>query len=434
VRLPPEVSSTLAGREALVRLVRDEGRRVLATLVRTTGSLELAEDAVQDAIVKAIDSWSRNGVPPEPRAWLTMVARNRALDLMRREAKRPDKETEAEILVAATAAVTAPEVVDDDLLRLIFTCCHPSLGVETQTALALRTLCGLTTAEVARALLVPEATMAKRLTRARRKIAVAKIPYRVPASDELPTRLIGVLATIYLLFNEGYNASAGEDLIRSDLTEEAIRLSRLLYELLPEEPGTSGLLALLLLQSSRHAARLDAVGEIVLLSEQDRDLWDTASIREGMSLLGVALRRTPTRPELYATQAAIAACHALAPTWEETNWEAVLSWYDVLLVINDSPTVRLNRAVALSKVNGPQAGLDALEEVGSFGDTSRVEAVRGDLLQQVGNFEDAASSYQAALSRPANWALRRYLAKQLAACGEGLSMLEAADPSAVETC
>jgi RNA polymerase sigma factor (sigma-70 family) len=425
VPLHPEVTSALAGRAALVRLVRDEGRRVLATLVRTTGSLELAEDAVQDAIVKALDTWSRDGVPPEPRAWLTVVARNRAVDLMRRESQRPDKETAAEFLVVRNSAVPSSEVVDDDLLRLIFTCCHPSLGVELQTALALRTLCGLTTTEVARALLVPEATMAKRLTRARRKIAVAKIPYRVPASDELPTRLIGVLATVCLLFTEGYNASVGEDLIRSDLTAEAIRLSRLLYELLPEEPGTSGLLALLLLQNSRYATRLDAAGEIVLLPEQDRTLWDQEAIREGMCLLGVALRRTPTKPDLYATQAAIAACHALAPTWDETNWEAVLSWYDVLLAINDTAAVRLNRAVAVAKVRGPQAGLDALEWVGSLGDASRVDAVRADLLFHLGEIREAASAYRAALSRPGNSAQRRYLVKRLAACGGGA---DAADP------
>ncbi len=348
VRTLPEPAPASAGRATLVRLVRDEGSRVLATLTRTTGSLDLAEDAVQDAIVKALDAWSRDGVPPEPRAWLTLVARNRAVDLLRRETQRPDKEAAAaaaaEALLAPTSPLPAPEVVDDDLLRLIFTCCHPSLAAEVQTALALRTLCGLTTAEVGRALLVPEATMAKRLTRARQKIVVANIPYRVPTDNELPGRLSSVLATVYLLFNEGYDASLGDDLIRRDLTAEAIRLSRLLYELLPREPGTSGLLALLLLQASRHEARLDASGDIVLLVDQDRTKWDQTAIWEGMCMLGVALRRTPTRPDLYATQAAIAACHALAPTWGETKWEAVLSWYDVLLSISDTPAVRLNRA------------------------------------------------------------------------------------------
>ena len=404
------------GHATLVRLVRDEGSRVLATLTRTTGSLELAEDAVQDAIVKALDAWSRDGIPPEPRAWLTHVARNRAVDLLRRETRRPDKEAAAEALLIPTSPLPAPEVVDDDLLRLIFTCCHPSLAVEVQTALALRTLCGLSTAEVGRALLVPEATMAKRLTRARRKISIAKIPYRVPTDNELPGRLTSVLATVYLLFNEGYNASLGDDLIRRDLTGEAIRLSRLLYELLPREPGTSGLLALLLLQASRHEARLDDSGDIVLLVDQDRAKWDQAAIWEGMCMLGVALRRTPTHPDLYATQAAIAACHALAPTWGETKWDAVLSWYDVLLSISDTPAVRLNRAVAVAEVHGPLAGLDALETVGSLGNSNRFDAVRGDLLFQADKLPEAAAAYRAALSRPGNSVWRRYIENRLAAC------------------
>jgi RNA polymerase sigma factor (sigma-70 family) len=418
VPTPPEAAPTSAGRATLVRLIRDEGSRVLATLVRTTGSLELAEDAVQDSIVKALDSWPSNGVPPEPRAWLTVVARNRALDLVRRESLRGDKEVAASAVLAPTSPLPTPEVMDDDLLRLIFTCCHPTLGVEAQTALALRTLCGLTTAEVARALLVPEATMAKRLTRARRKISVAKIPYRVPTVEELPTRLVSVLATVYLLFNEGYHASFGDDLIRSDLTAEAIRLSRLLYELLPQEPGTSGLLALLLMQSSRQATRLDDSGDIVLLADQDRTKWDRAAIREGMCLLGAALRRTPTRPDLYATQGAIAACHVLAPTWGETNWEAALSWYDVLLTINDTPAVRLNRAVAVAEVRGPQAGLDALEGVGSLGESSRVDAVRGDLLFRAGKLPEAERAYRAALSKPGNSARHRYIEKRIADCAE----------------
>ncbi len=389
---------------------------MLATLVRTTGSFELAEDAVQDAIVKALDSWSRRGVPPEPRAWLTAVARNRAIDLLRRETRRADKEAAAENLLRSDPAPST-EIVDDDLLRLVFTCCHPSLGTETQTALALRTLCGFTTAEVARALLVPEATMAKRLTRARRKIAVAKIPYRVPDPSELPERLGGVLATVYLLFNEGYNASGGDDLIRPSLTEEAIRLGRLLHDLLPDEPGTSGLLALLLLQGSRHAARLDSAGDIVLLADQDRSRWDQRAITEGMCLLGTALRRTPLRPDLYGTQAAIAACHALAPTWEDTNWEAVLSWYDVLLTVNDTPVVRLNRAVAVAGARGPHAGLHALQEIGPLRHGTRAEAVRGDLLFEVGRRAEAAVAYRAALSEPGNSARRRYLEKRLEQCG-----------------
>jgi len=396
-------------------LVRDEGSRVLATLARTTGSLEVAEDAVQDAVVKALEVWSRDGVPPQPRAWLTVAARNRAIDVLRREARRHGKETAAESLhLSAEALLPAPDVVADDLLRLLFTCCHPALALETQTALALRVLCGLSTAEVGRALLVPEATMAKRLTRARRKIAVAAIPYRTPNAAELPQRLRGVLATVYLLFNEGYNASAGDDLLRSQLTDEALRLARLLYVLLPGEASVTGLLALLLLQNSRQLARLDTHGEVVLLADQDRALWDAAAIAEGMTLLGVALRRTPTRPDLYATQAAVAACHALAGTWAETNWEAVVSWYDVLLTINDTPVVRLNRAVAVSERDGAQAGLDDLEAVGALPGYAALPAVRAELLYRLGRFEEAAAAYREALDLPGNRAQVRHLELRLA--------------------
>ena len=405
------------GRDALVRLVRDEGSRVLATLVRTTGSLDVAEDAVQDAVVKALELWPVKGVPPEPRAWLTLVARNKAFDLLRRESRRVDKETATEFLMTeADAPLPDPEVVADDLLRLIFTCCHPALEVETQTALALRTLCGLTTTEVARALLVPEATMAKRLTRARQKIAVARIPYRTPEPDELPSRLSGVLATVYLLFNEGYHASAGDDLIRSQLTGEAIRLGRLLHQLLPEEASTTGLLALLLLQSSRQAARLDDEGAVVLLLDQDRSKWNQESIREGMTLLGAALRRTPTRPDPYAIQAAIGACHALARTWEDTNWEAIVSWYDVLLTVHNTPVVRLNRAVAVAEMDGPEAGLDALEQVGPLAGYPSLDAVRGELLYRLGRFDEAALAYRSALALPGNATERRHLENRLAGC------------------
>ncbi len=403
---------------------------MLATLVRTTGSLEIAEDAVQDAVLKALDSWPRAGIPAQPRAWLTVAARHRAIDLLRRESRRPDKEVAAALLaVGDDAPLPGPEVVADDLLRLVFTCCHPSLPVETQAALALRTLCGLTTAEVARALLVPEATMAKRLTRGRRKIAVAAIPYRTPPAAELPGRLDGVLATIYLLFNEGYHASAGASLIRSQLTSEAVRLSRLLYELLPGVASVTGLLSLLLLQSSRHAARVDHDGEVVLLADQDRNAWDRKAISEGMMLLGVALRRTPTRPDLYATQAAIAACHALAKTWEATNWAAVVSWYDVLLTINDSPVVRLNRAVAVAELHGPGAGLAALEEVGELPGYHSLPATRAELLYRMGRSGEAALSYAEALGLAANAAQRRHLEGRLRRC-EGT--VDAAAPTGVD--
>lgn len=331
------------------------------------------------------------------------------------ETRRADKEGAAEApALTEDSLLAAPEVVADDLLRLVFTCCHPSLPLETQTALALRTLCGLTTAEVARALLVPEATMAKRLTRARRKIAVAGIPYRSPSAGDLPHRLGAVLATVYLLFNEGYHASAGDDLIRSQLVGEALRLTRLLRELLPGEASVTGLLALMLLQSSRHRARLDEHGEVVLLADQDRTKWDRDAVAEGMTLLGVALRRTPTRPDLYATQAAIAACHALAATWEHTNWEAVISWYDVLLSINDTPVVRVNRAVAVAELHGPQAGLAALDEVGDIPDFTSLPAVRAELLYRLGRLEEAAAAYRQALDLPGNSTQRRHLHQRLA--------------------
>ena len=390
---------------------------MLATLVRTTGSLELAQDAVQDAVVKALDAWSKSGVPSQPRAWLTLAARNRAIDLLRRESQRTAKEIAAELLREGDdAPLPQPEVVADDLLRLLFTCCHPTLSLETQTALALRSLCGLSTAEVARALLVPETTMAKRLTRARQKIAVAGIPYRTPSPEELPARLRGVLAAVYLLFNEGYDATGGDNPIREQLTGEAVRLSRLLCELLPDEASPTGLLSLLLLQSSRHRARLDGHGDVVLLADQDRGRWDRAAIAEGMTLLGVTLRRTPTRPDLYATQAAIAACHALADTWRDTNWEAVVSWYDVLLAINDTPVVRLNRAVAVAERDGPSAGLAELQRVGPLPGYTPLEAVRGDLLLRLGRYEEAADSYRRALGLPGNTAQRRHLERRLASC------------------
>jgi RNA polymerase sigma-70 factor (ECF subfamily) len=414
-RAEPEPQA--CGRDALVRLVRDEGARVLATLVRVTGSLQLAEDAVQDAVVKALDVWEKGGVPPEPRAWLTRTARNRAIDLLRRESRRGEKEAGAEILLGGDdAPVPEPEVVADDLLRLLFTCCHPTLSLETQTALALRTLCGLTTAEVARALVVPEATMAKRLTRARRKIAVAAIPYRTPSPEELPGRLSGVLSTVYLLFSEGYHATSGDDPVRRELTADAVRLARLLRELLPEEPATTGLLALMLLQSSRHAARTDEHGDLVLMADQDRSRWDRAAIAEGMTLLGVALRRTPTRPELYTTQAAIAACHAIAPTWADTNWDAVISWYDVLLGITDTPVVRLNRAVAVAERDGPEVGLAELEQIPALPGYPALDAVRGELLLRLDRPDEAGASLERALSRQANAAQRRHIERRLAGC------------------
>lgn len=400
--------------QALVALVRDEGRRVLATLARLTGDLGLAEDAVQDAALRALQTWPRTGVPPEPRAWLTLTARRRALDVLRRESARPGKELDAMALVEPPAD-ESPEVLRDDLLRLVFVCCHPTLALETQVALALRTLCGLGTAEVGRALLVPEATMGKRLTRAKQKITQAAIPFRVPEPHELPDRLRGVAAVVYLLFNEGYAATAGADPVRSALVDEAVRLGRLLHELMPDEPTVLGLLALMLLHDSRRATRFDAAGEPVLLADQDRSAWRRAAITEGVVLAGEGLRRSPGRPDPYVVQAAVAACHALAPTSAATDWAAIVSWYDVLLTVQDTPVARLNRAAALAERDGAVAGLAAVDAVAGLQAYPLFHAARGELLARLGRADEAWAAYEAALALPQNDAQRAHLRRRQAA-------------------
>jgi RNA polymerase sigma-70 factor (ECF subfamily) len=398
-------------RAALVRLVRDEGRRVLATLVRHTGDLQLAEDAVQDAVVRALATWPRTGVPPQPRAWLTVTARNRAVDLVRRESARTGKEAQAVHDASWTGEPVdePPEVLRDDLLRLVFTCCHPALALETQVALALHTLCGLTTAEVGRALLVPEATMAKRLTRAKQKIARAGVPYRVPEAAELPDRLRGVAATVYLLFTEGYARPDG-----APTAAEAVRLARLLHELMPDEAPVLGLLALLLLQESRRPARFTGDGRLVPLAEQDRSRWHREAVTEGVVLVGAGLRRSPDRPDAYVVQAAIAACHALAPTSDETDWAAVLSWYDVLLTVHDTPVVRLNRAVAVAELRGAADALAELDALPALGGYPLWHATRGELLARLGRVAEARAALDAALALPLNPAQRGHVADRLA--------------------
>ncbi len=379
--------------DAVARLVRDEGARVLATLIRVTGSVDVAQDATQDAVLRALQTWPADGVPDNPRGWLLVTAKRRAIDMLRREARRAGKEAESMF----TSMISEAEPAGDDLLRLVFTCCHPALAVETQVALALRTLGGLSTAEVGRALLVPEATMAKRLTRAKQKIAQAGIPYRVPDDDELPGRLASVAATVYLIFNEGYAAGSGDELVRVALTAEAIRLARLLAELMPDEPTVLGLLALLLLHDSRRTARLDAAGRPVLLADQDRTRWHAESIKEGVELVGRALRRTPTRPNAYVVQAAIAACHALAPSHPATSWDAVVSWYDVLLTVEDTPVTRLNRAVAVAERDGPEAGLALVEAIEGLAGYPWWHATRAELLRRVGRGAEARAAYERAL-------------------------------------
>jgi RNA polymerase sigma-70 factor (ECF subfamily) len=401
-------------RQALVRVVRDEGRRVLATLVRTVGDVGLAEDAVQDAVVRALQTWPRDGVPDSPRAWLTVTARRRAVDILRRERGRGAREAAAMDLTDPAGDVPPPDsVVRDDLLRLVFTCCHPSLSLESQVALSLRTLCGLSTAEVARALLVPEATMGKRLTRARQKIRQARIPYRIPADHELPDRLTGVAATVYLLFNEGYSATGGDDPPRADLVDEAVRLGRLLADLLPDEPAVLGLLALMLLTDARRPARFDNAGDLVLLADQDRRRWRRDLIQEGVLLVGEGLRRTPGRPDPYVVQAAIAACHGLAPSSEATDWAAIASWYDVLLTVHDTPVTRLNRAVAVGERDGPEAGLAEVEQVGGLDGYPLWHAARGELLHRLGRSGAAAAAYRSALALGPNQAQRRHLEARL---------------------
>ncbi|MET0965083.1 MAG: sigma-70 family RNA polymerase sigma factor [Nakamurella sp.] len=383
---------------ALSELTRDDRSRILATLIRVTGEIEVAQDALQDGILRAIRVWPHSGVPDNPRAWVTVAARRCAIDRLRREAQRQHKEASAVHLLGDDDAEPADSVLRDDLLRLIFTCAHPSLSPAARVALSLRTLGGLTTAEVARALLVSPASMAKRLTRTKQKIAQAHIPYRVPTDGELPDRLPTVLSTVYLIFNEGYAASAGPVAVRDELLEEAIRLARLLRELLPDEPSVLGLLALLLLQDSRRSTRMDAAGKLVLLVDQPRALWDRAKIAEGVRLIGDALQRSRDRPDPYVVQAAIAACHALAPDYAATDWPAIVSWYDVLLTVSDTPVVRLNRAAAIAERDGPAAGLAELERIDGLPDYPFWHASRGDLLSRLGRKDQAAAAFDRAIA------------------------------------
>ncbi len=399
---------------SLARLVRDEGRAVLATLTRRLGSLGLAEDAVQDASLQALTAWARHGVPANPRAWLTTAARNRAIDRIRREAVRPDKEAEAVRMLEGEPEQPSESAVPDDLLRLVFTCCHPSLAVDTQVALSLHTLCGLTTPEVARALVVNEATMAKRLTRARQKIALAAIPYRVPPDHELPDRLAAVATTVYLVFNEGYASSIGSEHLRTDLADEAIRLARMLLALLPGEPSLQGLLALMLLQQGRAAGRVDNDGSLVLLRAQDRSCWDRPAMAEGVVLVGEAMRRTPDRPDPYVVQAAIAACHALAPSFDETDWAAIVSWYDVLLTVHDTPIVRLNRAAAVAELDGAAAALVLVDELDGLGQYPLWHASRAELLERLDRPTEAGDALRTALGLPLSDPVRQHLIERLA--------------------
>ncbi|MEU9212347.1 RNA polymerase sigma factor [Streptomyces sp. NPDC048415] len=406
-------------REAVAAAFREEWGQVVATLIRVTGDWDLAEECAQDAFAQALERWRRDGVPRRPGAWLTTTARNRALDVLRREAVGAQKLREAAVSALQERAYDAEDDsgVHDDRLRLIFTCCHPALPIEARVALTLRTLAGLTTPEIARAFLVPEATMAQRLVRAKRKIRNAGIPYRVPPAHLLPERTTGVLGVLYLLFNEGYAATAGADLVRTNLCAEAIRLARVLARLMPDEPEVLGLLALLLLHDARRGTRVDAAGELVTLEDQDRRAWDRAAVDEGAALLETALRRG--RPGPYQIQAAIAACHTTAATAEDTDWADIDALYGELERFVPSAVVRLNRAVAVGMAEGPEAGLALvaeLEEEGTLDGYHLLPATRADLLRRLGHPAEAAKAYARALELVENAAERRFLEKRLAEC------------------
>ena len=397
---------------------RDEWGRVVATLIRTTGDWDLAEECAQDAFAMALQRWPKDGIPGRPGAWLTTAARNRAIDVLRRKAVGAAKLRE----VAAMTPPAEPSYegetdhsgVPDDRLRLMFTCCHPALSLEARVALTLRTLAGLTTAEIARAFLASEPTMAKRLVRAKQKIQHAGIPYRVPPAHLLPERTPGVLGVLYLLFNEGYSATAGADLVRQNLSAEAIRLARVLARLMPDEPEVAGLLALMLLHDARRAARLDAAGDLITLEDQDRALWDGAEISEGVAILAAALRLR--RPGPYQVQAAIAACHATAPTADHTDWPQIAALYGRLAEFLPTPVVELNHAVAVGMARGPLAGLELVEALAASGKLAGyhlLPATRADFLRRLGRCRGCCG-LPGGLELASTDAERRYLRRRLA--------------------
>jgi RNA polymerase sigma-70 factor (ECF subfamily) len=424
---------TQAARASVEAAVADAHRRewgfVLAATLRVTGDIDLAEESVQDAYAKALVAWPESGIPRSAGAWLTTVARRRALDVLRR---RQTQQSRMPLLaeVGATRAdaveVTVEAAVDaelteipDDRLRLIFTCCHPAIAQDARVALTLRLLCGLTTAEVGRAFLVSEPTMAARITRAKKKIAAAHIPYQVPVPAELPERLEAVLDVVHLLFTTGHTAPAGADLVRRDLVERSVDLARMLVRLLPDDPNVAGLLALILLTDARRPSRVDADGRLVLLADQDRAGWDRTAISEGIALVRQALSRRP--PGRYCLMAAIAAVHAEAPTFEATDWSEIVALYDLLLEVWPSPVVALNRAIAVGFAHGPQAGLAALEPLATeptLATYSYLPAARADFLRRLGRAIDARSAYQEALMLTENGVERDFLNRRLTELGD----------------